>query len=192
MNTFFISEETEPLTIKIIEFVLFLLINFVSTAALIFPEDILMLYDMSIAKYLYKTLLPKAAECFGTVNLRKTLRLILIDKDSIREIIKREKKDKKKMKEEIDKLIKWIKLRYSIFIILNLILVIGSWYFITAFNNAYPKVKIVWLILSIIIIFLVQLMYALLAIVSICLRFIALKCKFNFIFVLSQYLYDLL
>ena len=59
--------------------------------------------------YLYKTLLPKAAECFGTVNLRKTLRLILIDKDSVREIIKREKKDKRKMKEEIDNLIKWIK-----------------------------------------------------------------------------------
>jgi hypothetical protein len=64
VNTFFISEETEPLAIKIIEFVLFLLINFVSTAALIFPEDILMLYDISIGKYLYKSLLPKAAECF--------------------------------------------------------------------------------------------------------------------------------
>ena len=96
------------------------------------------------------------------------------------------------MKEEIDKLIKWIKLRYSIFIVLNLILVIASWYCITAFNNAYPKVKIVWIILAIIMIFLVQLMYAVLAVISICLRFIGLKCKFNLIFVLGQYLYDLL
>ena len=97
------------MTIKIIEFVFFLLIIFVSTAALIFTEDILMLYDMSIGTYLYNTILPKAGECFASVNLRKTLRLILIDKDSVREIIKREKKDKRKMKEEIDNLIKWIK-----------------------------------------------------------------------------------
>ena len=109
VNTFFISEEPEPLTIKIIEFVFFLLIIFVSTSAFIFTEDILMLYDMSIGRYLYKTILLKAGECFASVNLRKTLRLILIDKDSVREIIKREKKDKRKMKEEIDNLIKWIK-----------------------------------------------------------------------------------
>ena len=192
VNTFFISEETEPLTIKMFEFVLFLLINFVSTAALIFVDDITMLYNMSIAKYLYKTIFTKAVEYFAIINLRKLLRLLLIDKGSIREIIKREKKNKKKMKEEIDKLIKWIKLRYSLFIILNLILVIGSMYFIITFNNAYPNVKIVWIILSIIIIFLMQIIYALLAILSICLRFISLRCTFNFIFVLSQYLYDLL
>ena len=192
VNTFFISEETEPIYIKIIELNCFLLIIFVSVSLLFFNDNIAMLYDTSIAKYLSKALFVNSFACFFTVNIKSTLRLILVNKDSIREIMKREKKNKYEMKRCIIKLIAFIKLRYSIFIIINLIFVIVSWYLVSTFNNAYPNIKIVWFIISIIMIFVVQILFSLLAIISICLRYIGLKCKFNFIFTSSHYIYELL
>lgn len=191
-ETFFVSEETEPIYIKIIELVLYLLIIFVACALLFFSENIVMLYEMNIGKYLLHNLPITSTECFIAIHLRKTLRLILIDKDSIREKMKIYKKDIKEMKNRIIKLIGFIKFRYITFIILNFILVIVSWYYISVFNNAYPNIKIVWIIESVILIFVVQLYYAILAVLSILLRILAIKCKFNFIFVCSKYLYDLL
>ena len=120
------------------------------------------------------------------------MKLILINKDSIREIIKREKKDKNMLKIEMIKFVKYIKFRYVIFLILNFIFILASFYYISTFNNAYPNLKKVLIVIFIIVILLIQLLYAILAIISVCLRFIAIKNKFNFIFVLSQYLYDLL
>ena len=194
IETFFIKEETEPLYIKIIiELTFFLSVNLVSCALLFLNEDIIMLYDMSLAKYLSKIWYINSLICFAVIiNLRKYMKLILINKDYIREIIKREKKDKNMLKIEMIKFVKYIKFRYVIFLILNFIFILASFYYISTFNNAYPNLKKVLIVIFIIVILLIQLLYAILAIISVCLRFIAIKNKFNFIFVLSQYLYDLL
>ena len=193
IETFFIKEETEPLYIKIIELAFFLSVNLVSCALLFLNEDIIMLYDMSLAKYLSKIWYINSLICFAVIiNLRKYMKLILINKDSIREIIKREKKNKNILKIEMIKFVKYIKFRYVIFLILNFIFILASFYYISTFNNAYPNLKKVLIVIFIIVILLIQLLYAILAIISVCLRYIAIKNKFNFIFVLSQYLYDLL
>ena len=62
-----------------------------------------------------------------------------------------------------------------------------SWYYITCFNNAYPNTKVDWIVLSIIVIVLAQIVSAALAFIEACLRFIALKRKTSWIFTLSQY-----
>ena len=116
------------------------------------------------------------------------IEFFLVDKESIKSIIKREKEDLKVLKKEMIKFIKLMKVFYILFIIINIIFTLISWYIISCFNNAYPYTKIFWFMLSLVTIIIAQILPIGLAFVETCLRFIAIKLKINFIFVLSKYI----
>lgn len=115
------------------------------------------------------------------------MELFFANKESIKSTIKREKDDLKELKKEMNSFIKLMKVKYIIFIILDLIIIILSWYWISCFNNAYPYTKVFWFILSLITIVAAQILPVGLAFVETCLRFISIKLKFNGIFELSKY-----
>ena len=119
------------------------------------------------------------------------LGLFLTDKYTIKEVIKLEKDDENNLKNETKKLVKCTKIKYIIFIIINLIITSISWCYINIFNYIYPNTKIYWFILCILFIIIEELLSTCLAIVETCLRFFAIKCKIKAIFTLSQYINEL-
>ena len=116
------------------------------------------------------------------------MELFFVNKNSIKSVIKREKDDLNQLKIEMNELIKNIKIRYILFIVFNLIIILISWYCISTFNNAYPNTKLIWFIVSLIAIIIAQIIPVILALLETCLRFLAIKLKVNVIFELSKYI----
>ena len=100
----------------------------------------------------------------------------------------RERENFVKLKYEIFKVIKSIKIRFIIFIILCFIIAIFSWYYINCFNNVYPGIKMEWIKSSLVIFIVVQLLPFVLTFIEALIRIIGLKCKSEKIFELKKYL----
>ncbi len=191
-NTFFLEEETIPKYLKIIIFILYIVLYLLTNSIFLFTSYINKVYYIESNKeyvlFFIKHLFKYLFYSFTIIAIiRFSMDIFFVNKESIRKIIKREKDDEKVLRDEIDEFIKTLKIRYKIFLILNFILMLISWYYITCFNNAYPNIKVDWIVLSIIVIVLAQIMSAVLAFIETSLRFIALKTKTSWIFTLSQY-----
>ena len=128
---------------------------------------------------------------FITKILRFFIEIFLTDKYTIKEIIKLEKDNEKNLRNETLKLIKRTKVKYIIFIILNILITILSWCFVSSFNYAYPNTKFYYFMVCIFIIIFEQLISISLVLVEACLRFISFKCKIKAIFTLSRYINDI-
>ena len=92
------------------------------------------------------------------------------------------------MKDKLYGLIKNIKIRYCIFIILCFIFGVFIWYYIFCFNNVYPSMIKELVITTIIIYIIMQIIYLVLTILETIIRLIALKCKSERLFKISQFL----
>ena len=106
----------------------------------------------------------------------------------IKKIYKREKKNVLILKYEMSQIIKNIKNRYNSFIIICFFVAISVWYYCFCFNNIYPSMKKEWIITSVIIIFAMQFVYFLKLLLATIIRFIAIKCKSERLFKISQFL----
>ena len=191
-NTFFIEEETIPKYLKIIVFILYIVLYLLTNSFFFGTSNITKIYyienNMEYVLFFIKRLIKYLVYSFTIIAIiRFLMDKFFVDKESIRKIIKRENDDEKFLRDEIDEFIKSLKIKYKLFIIINFILMVISWYYITCFNNAYPNTKVDWIVLSIIVIVLAQIVSAALAFIEACLRFIALKRKTSWIFTLSQY-----
>ena len=195
VETFFIVEETIPIYLKIILLTLYLDLYFLGVALFFTPTDISMYYHLNKKDYLkfhFKYFTYRIAISLTiTTIIRYLMELFFANKASIKSIIKREKENEKELKSEMNKLIKSIKIRYIIFIILNIIFKIFSWYYISSFNNAYPNTKYFWIILSLVTILVAQIISICFAFLEACLRFIAIKLKISGLFTLSKYINSL-
>ena len=100
-----------------------------------------------------------------------------VEEKKIKGILKRERNDFFILKYEIVQLTQNIKKRYIYFILLTFLILIFSWYHISCFNNIYPHMKKEWLIFSIIIIVLMQILSILASLLDSILRSISFKFK---------------
>jgi hypothetical protein len=78
---------------------------------------------------------------------------------TIKKLFKREKRNVFMLKYEMSQIIKNIKSRYNLFVLITFIIAIFVWYYVFCFNNIYPSMKIEWIITSVIIIFVMQIIY---------------------------------
>lgn len=188
-RTFFLYEETKPIYLKIIFFTLYLCLYFFVIALLHTPNEINRLYNQKTYEYNISTIL---SLIFTSYTISKVLiffvGLFLIDKNDIIEMIKLEKEEKDALILATQKLIKKAKIKYIIFIILNILLTIICWYYICTFNFSYPNTKFHWFILCLIVLVAEPIITAFLSFVETCLRFLSIKLKIKLIFTLSQYL----
>ena len=106
----------------------------------------------------------------------------------IKKTFKREKNNEIILKYEMSQFIKNIKSRYNSFIIICFVAAIIIWYYVFCFNNIYPSMKKEWIITSVIIIFAMQFVYFLKLLAETIIRFIAIKCKSERLFKISQFL----
>lgn len=193
VNTFFIEEETIPKYLKIIVFILYIDLFLLLTSIFYGPSDINGLYYIEnkkdYVKFFFHRLLSQITFCIPvTVIIDFLVEIFFVDKESLKTIIKREKDDEKELRTEIKKLTKSIKIRYILLIVLTMVIMLISWYYVGCFNNAYPNTKLDWISLSIIVIVISQIISAGLALIETCLRFIAIKYKYECLFKLSKYI----
>ena len=107
---------------------------------------------------------------------------------TIKKLFKREKRNVFMLKYEMSQIIKNIKSRYNLFVLITFIIAIFVWYYVFCFNNIYPSMKIEWIITSVIIIFVMQIIYFLKLLLESCIRFLSLKYKSEKLFKLSLFL----
>jgi hypothetical protein len=192
VQTFIAIEETKPFLLKIIFFTLHIDFYFFITTLMFSADDINYFYDNKKFKFFIDNISDKILFLFPISKLlRFYLGLFLTDKYTIKDMIKLEKDDENKLKKATTKLVKCTKIKYIIFIIINIIITIISWSTINVFNYIYPNTKIYWFILCIILIIIGELLSVGLAFVETCLRFFSIKCKIKAIFALSQYIHEL-
>ena len=98
-------------------------------------------------------------------------------KKKIIKALKREKDNPIILKYEITQIIKEIIIRYNLFIILSYIITIFTLYYVICFNNIYPSMKGEWIISTIIIIFVMQVLSVLQCFLETFFRIISFKCK---------------
>jgi len=193
VNTFLIEEETIPKYLKIIIFILYIDLFMLVTSLFYKSSDINKLYYIEnksdYAKFFFNRILFQIPFTIPvTLLIDFLVEIFLVDRESIKTIIKREKDDEKELRTEIKKLIKGIKIRYIIFIVLTMVIMLISWYYVTCFNNTYPNTKLDLISISIIIIVISQIVLACLALIETCLRFIAIKYKYECLFKLGKYI----
>ena len=188
VNTFVKAEETKPIYLKIILFILFIEIYFLSNTFIILTSDIYTLnFEKSFIYYAKITIIKAFESILIAKILRFYIELFIIDKYTIKEMIKLEKGNENNLKLACVKLIKRTKVKYVFFIILNILISTLTWLYVTGFNFTYPNTKFCFFLICIFVIIFEQIISVGLVLVETCLRFIAFKCKVKAIFTLSKY-----
>ena len=191
LNIIFNYEPLNPRPIKIILLILNIELYFFING-LFFNEDYLkeMLYDKESNFLDFLSRFSKRISYIAIIGIITSyvIDFFFFEEKTIKRIYKREKDDIQNMKSELYQLIKNIKIRYCIFIIICFIFGVFIWYYIFCFNNIYPSMVKELIITSIIIYLIMQIIYLILVLFETILRLIALKCKSERLFKISQFL----
>ena len=191
INIFYNFEVLNPWPIKFLLFILNVELYFFVNG-LFFTEDYLkeMFYDNDINFYdfiarfldrIYYIIL------IGIV-IRYIIDFFFFEEKIIKKLFKREKDNILFLQYEMAKIIKKIKKNYLFFIIFCFFIAIFIWYYVFCFNNIYPSMKKEWIITGIITIFAMQILSFIKLFVGTLIRFIAIKCKSERLFKISQFL----
>ncbi len=110
----------------------------------------------------------------------------LFEEKKIKNIFKRNKDDQINIKNEIYLLIKNIKSNFLTMFIINYIILIFSWYFVSCFNNVYYYTRRKWIISSISIFLEVQILLLLFCLFEAIIRYLSFKIKSEKLFKISK------
>ncbi len=75
--------------------------------------------------------------------------------------------------------------KIRILMIINFIIVIFSWYYISCLNNVYPHIKNEWILSSSLIIIITQILPFIISFCETCIRFISINCQSEKLFKIS-------
>ena len=174
----------DPIKIRIIKIILFILnivLYFVVIGLFFSEEYISELYNLdkedgffgyiprSIDKFIYTTMI--------SIVIGYIVDCFFLDEKKIKGIFKREKDNLINLKHEILRFIKEIHNRYLAFIVLVLVLLIISFYYLLCFNYVYPKTQIEWVKASLTIFVIMQILSVLKCLLQTCLRFLSFNCQ---------------
>ena len=153
------------------------------------------IYFLNIEKSFIARAKLTIAKVSGSIFINKVVGFLIgffiFDKYTLMDMIKLEKDDEIILRKATIKLIKKVKIKYIIFIILDLLVLVLTWIFVLSFNYAYPNIKITFFVMCIFIIILEYLYSAALVFIEACMRFISFKCKIKAIFTLSKYINEI-
>ena len=191
IKSFFIKEITKPKTIKILVFILTLDLYFFINGLFYSDSYVSEVYN-SKEKETAFSFVPRSIDRFfycafvGNV-IDYIIEFFLVEEIAIKKILLKEKNENSaiNLRSEMMKMTKSIIKRINILIIINYIIVIFTWYYISCLNNVYPHMKYEWLISSIIIITISQILPFIFAFLETCVRFLSIKMKSEKVFKLS-------
>jgi hypothetical protein len=187
---------SDPLKIRIVKIMLFILnivLYFVVIGLFYSEEYIGELYDIdeeddgffdyiprNIEKFIYTTIV--------SIVISYIVDCFFIEEKKIKGILNREKGNLNNLKKEILGLIKDIQVRYLSFIIVILVLLLISFYYLLCFNYVYPKTQVEWIKSSLTIFVIMQVLSILKCLLETCLRFLSFKCESEKLFKTSKLL----
>ena len=174
MDTFYNKENLIPLSIKIILLLLNIDLYFVINGFFYNEEYISELFNSDKEETFFSYLPRSISRFFYATMVSFVVQFIInclfIEEKKIKRIYLREKDDPLQLRYEISLTVKGIKSRYTIFILICILLSIVSWYYISCFNNTYPGVRAEWIKSSITIIIIMQIISFLLVLLQAILR----------------------
>ena len=189
INSFFINETIKPKPIKILIFVLsidlYFLINAIFFSDLYISqkfnsnekETVALIILNSIDRFIYSTMV-------GNI-IRYIIDFIFEKEIRIKKILIKSGNDLLNLRYEMSNLLKSIINKIRIVIILSCIITIFTWYYITCFFNVYPHLKTDWIVSSLFIIMIVQILPLIFSFLETCIRFISIKFESEKLFKLS-------
>ena len=191
INTFCNNEYLKPITVKLLLLLLNIDLYFIVNG-LFYNEEYISNLFHSTEEETFFSFLKRSVEriVYATivgVIIKAIIGFIFIEEKKIKKMFIREKENFMKLKYEMFKVIKSIKIRFIIFVILCFIIAILSFYYVNCFNNVYPGVKNEWIKSSIVIIVIMQLLPIVLAFIEAILRVLSFKCKSEKMFELRKY-----
>ena len=185
---------TDPLKIRIIKIMLFILniVLYFVVIGLFFSEDYISeLYDIdkddegffdyifrSIDKFIYTTMV--------SIIISYIVDCFFLDEKKIKGIFRREKDNLVNLRQEIVGIIKEIQTRYLTFIIVILVILLISFYYLLCFNYVYQKTQLEWVKASITIFIIMQILSILNCFLKTCLRFLSFSCESEKLFKISN------
>ena len=191
IKSFFIKEITKPRTIKILVFILTLDLYFFINGLFYSDSYVSEVYNSKEEETIF-SFVPRSIDRFfycafaGNV-IDYVIEFFLVEEITIKKILLKERNDNStiNLRSEMMKMTKKIIKMINILIVINFIIVIFTWYYISCLNNVYPHMKYEWLISSIIIIAICQILPFIFGFLETCVRFLSIKMKSEKVFKLS-------
>jgi hypothetical protein len=180
INTFFSEEPIKPKSIKLILLALQIDLYFFINGLFYDEEYISKIYHieketfLTLAERFFDNLLYAA---LAGIIINYIIEFFFIEETKIKKILKMEKENTLSLKFEVIKILKSIKLRYTLFIIISFIITLITLVHSLCFNIVYNHTMKEWLLFSLIIVISIQLGSFLIYFLQTCLRFISFKFK---------------
>ena len=192
LQTFFITEIIKPKSIKIAIFIIMIDIYFLTNGLFYSDSYISEIYN-STEKEKFFSFIPRAIDRFlystiiGNI-IEYIFKFFFIEELKIKKILIRNKNNIINLKFQISKITKLIIKYKRILIIINYIIIIFSWYYLSCFNNVYPNINKEWILSSLFIIIIIQIIPFISTFLEACVRFISIKCESEKLFKISRLL----
>ena len=135
-------------------------------------------FPRSIDKLIYTTIV--------TMVIAYITDFFFIEEKKIIGMFKREKENKKIIKQYIVLFIKDLQNRYISFIIMVFVILIFSFYYLVCFNRVYPKTQFEWLKSSIVIMIIIQIISVLKCLFEASIRTLSFRVKNERLYKLSK------
>ena len=180
INIFYSDEPIKPKSIKLILLVLQIDLYFFINGLFYDEEYISKIYHLeketffTLAERFLDNLLYAA---LAGIIINYIIEFFFIEETKIKKILKMEKENNLILKYEVIKILKSIKLRYTLFIIISFIITFITLFHSLCFNIVYYHTMKEWLLFSLIIILSIQLGSFFVYFLQTCLRFISFKFK---------------
>ena len=190
INTFYIKEPLRPRSLKILVLIMTIESYFVVNA-IFYSEDYLSELFYSKKEEKFYSFIPRRINEFiytfavsGVISY--FVGYVFVEETKIKKTFIRNKGGDIKLKYEISVIINGIKNKFATIIAFSLFLTVICFIYISCFNNVYPNIKGEWIISSLFILFLMQLINFALTLLECILRYISIKCNSEKLFKLSQ------
>ena len=189
INTFFVDEPLKPKSIKILLLILQVNLYFFINGLFYDEEYISKIYHLkkdtfiTWAERLFDNLIYAA---LAGIIINYIIEFLFVEEIKIKKILKIEKDNIFKLKYEIIKILKSIKIRYLLFIIISFIISLIALIHIFCFNTVYIHTIKEWLVFSIIIFLSIQIASFIICLLQTVLRFISFRFKSEKLFRLSS------
>ena len=156
LNSLFEVDKCKPRSLKMIIYILRIDLYFVVNGLFYSESYIDELYNINKEEEHFFSFIPRNIEKMAytsviSIILDYIVGFFITNKDIIKKIVFRNQGIKSVLKDEISKTLNKHRKGINGFIIINFLIMIFSWYFVSCFNNVYPNTKIEWIKSSIFI-----------------------------------------
>ena len=189
INSFFIYEPLRPKSIKIAVFILTIDLYFLFNGIFFSDSYISEIFNSNEKETLF-SFIPRAVDRFaysiivGNI-IGYIIQIFFIEEIKVKKILLKKRDKFLDLKSEIFEIIKSSIKKIKILTVINFIIIIFSWYYISCLNNVYPNIVKEWIISSIFIILINQILPFLFAFLETSIRYFSIKIESEKLFKLS-------